>query len=159
MAELPDDDALVALVERMADGDRDAAGALFDAVGPWVHGALLRMLGDADAAELLTRRTVVEMWRAAPLWDRHVGRPLLWSLALARNLGVQWLDEQRRAHAEVGTPASDRPAPGPGQVGRALASLDDETRARLEGGWYQDVDAPETPLDPALRRWATVLAG
>ena len=169
--QLPDNDELTALIERIGAGDREAFGSLFDAVGPWVHAALLRMLRDEEAAELLTRRTLVEIWKVAPLWDQHVGRPLLWALATARNLGVQWLDGERRRHAEG--PATTPPTElersearsEPSQVGQALAALGDG-RDALEAAWFRHPleadgvkDVDPSVYGPALRDFARVLAG
>jgi RNA polymerase sigma-70 factor (ECF subfamily) len=169
---LPDDDAMVQLVEAAGAGDRDALAGLWDGMAPWVHAALLRMLRDPEAAELLTRRTFVEIWRLAPLWDQHFGRPLLWALATARTLGSQWLDDARRRHAEG--PATTAPtateraqAREPGsQVGAALESLGPEARDALEAAWFchpvdEDGvrDVQPDVYGPALQAFARALAG
>lgn len=169
---LPDNDHLIALVHQMGAGDRDAAGELWDAIAPWIHAALLRMLRDEEAAEILTRRTLVEMWRAAPLYDQHVGRPLLWALAMARNLGIQWLEDERRSHhdgpALVSPSAPERQgARDPeNHVGSVLASLPPETLELLEAAWFfhaVDEDEIRVPnpesLDEPLRAFSRALAG
>ena len=169
---LPDNDELVALVERMAEGDQDAVGPLWDALSPWVHAALLRTVRDEDAAEVLSRRVLVEMWRVAPLWDQHVGRPLLWSLALARSLAVQWLDDRRRRREDgpATTPPTkaERAAARDASsiVGQALAAMDPADAALLEAAWcHQPVDedgvrvADGSTLDGPLRAFAAHLAG
>lgn len=169
---LPDNDHLVALVQRMGDGDRDAAGELWDDIAPWIHAALLRMLRDEEAAELLTRRTVLEVWRAAPMYDQHVGRPLLWALAMARSLGIQWLEDERRSHrdgpaltAPSGIERQEARAPG-SHVGSVLASLPPDTLELLEAAWFfhaVDEDGIRVPepqsLDEPLRAFARTLAG
>lgn len=169
---LPDNDALVALIERMAEGDQEAVGALWDAVSPWVHAALLRTLRDEDAAEVLSRRVVLEMWRVAPLWDQHVGRPLLWSLALARSLAVQWLDDRRRTREDG--PATTPPTraereaarDAASMVGQALAAMDPAQAELLEAAWcHHPIDedgirvADGAALDGPLRAFAATLAG
>ena len=144
---LPDNDTLVALVERMASGDAEALGELWDQVSPWVHAALLRMLRDEEAAELLTRATVIEMWRLAPMWDEHVGQPLLWAVANARNLGCQWLSGRRRGHEDgpaTTAPSAEliRDARDPAsQVGAALEALGEAGHDTLDArGSLQAVD-------------------
>ena len=160
---LPDNDTLVTLVERMAIGDADALGELWDQVSPWVHAALLRMLRDEQAAELLTRRTVVEMWRLAPMWDHHVGRPLLWAMANARSLGSQWLSERRRGHQEgpaTAVPSKElvldarEPA---SQIGAALATLGEVGHDILEAAWFSHPVAPETVRNPAPESFGPLL--
>ncbi|MCO4768443.1 MAG: hypothetical protein KDA24_00325 [Deltaproteobacteria bacterium] len=166
---LPDDATLVALCERMGSGDSDAAAEMWDAVSPWVYAALLRLLRDPEAAELLSRRTLVEMWRAAPLYDQHVGRPLLWALSMARSLGVEWLEERRRAHASG--PATTPPslaerAEAREASGHISAALDASGhRDHLEAAWFSHpidesgaaVPNPAT-LDEPLRAFARALA-
>jgi len=163
---LPDDEQMIALIERVGAGDQAAMGELWDAVSPWVYGVLLRMLRDEEAAELLTRRTFVEIWQAAPLWDQHVGRPLLWSLAMARSLGEQWLAERRRAHRDDAGPTMEERAAARddhSQVGGVLASMGGE-REVLEAAWfsYPADDGARTPASsdfgPLIRRFAALLA-
>lgn len=160
---LPDNDTLVALVERMASGDAEALGELWDQVSPWVHAALLRMLRDEEAAELLTRATVIEMWRLAPMWDEHVGQPLLWAVANARNLGCQWLSERRRGHEDgpaTTAPSAEliRDARDPAsQVGAALAALGEAGHDTLEATWFSHPIAPETVRNPDSESFGPLL--
>ena len=54
------------LMARLADGDADALGALYDELGGAVFGLARRMLRDPQGAEQVTRDVFVEIWRRAP---------------------------------------------------------------------------------------------
>ena len=149
--QLPSDEQQVALIRAMADGDPEAVGRFATLVGPWVSAALRRMLDDDDAIRDLTDSTFLEIWQTAPLWDRHVGRPLLWALAIARAFAVELLDDRRRARIDgAGSePPADPARDEQSAVGAVLAA-DPDGRAILEAAWFSHpVDATSTALPGA----------
>ena len=166
---LPSDDQQVALMDRIASGDAAALGEFASVVGPWVVAALRRMLQDDEVVDALTDRTFLEIWQMAPLWDRHVGRPLLWSLAIARAFAVEVLDQRRRDR--LSGPGAERPAdPGAARdescpVG-ALLTGDPATRDVLEAAWFSHPVAGDSIvlvdaelLGPALQSFGRRLIG
>lgn len=88
MTTLPPDAVLLPLVEAMAAGDREALRSFHEAAGPWVYGMLLRLCADEATGARVLARSFAELWRQAPLYDRHLGPPLLWALATARGLAL-----------------------------------------------------------------------
>jgi RNA polymerase sigma-70 factor, ECF subfamily len=87
----PDEDAL--LVRRVAAGEEDALGLLYDRLGHPVYALCLRIVRDAGAAEELTQETFVRLWRSAASFDVERGRVSTWLLRIAHNLS---LNEIRR---------------------------------------------------------------
>lgn len=87
----PDEDAL--LVRRVAAGDEEAVGLLYDRLGRSVYALCLRIVRDAGAAEELTQETFVRLWRSAASFDIERGRVSTWLLRIAHNLA---LNEIRR---------------------------------------------------------------
>jgi RNA polymerase sigma-70 factor, ECF subfamily len=73
------------LIERVADGDEYALAALYDATSPLVYRLVLRMLGDAPAAEEAVRDAYGRAWEHASEYSRDECAPLTWLLMIARN--------------------------------------------------------------------------
>lgn len=87
----PDEDAL--LVRRVAAGEEEAIGLLYDRLGRSVYALCLRIVRDTGAAEELTQETFVRLWRSAASFDVERGRVGAWLLRIAHNLA---LNEIRR---------------------------------------------------------------
>ena len=163
--QLPSDEQQLALIERIANGDADALGEMAQLVGPWVQAAMERTVEDAQTARDLTDQVFLEIWQTAPLWDRHVGRPLLWAIAIGRSLANDLLADDRRAQG-VQFPSGVEDARDDGSVVGAMLAADPQGRAVLEGAWYghpasSDGSAlPSTEeIGPALTAFATRLHG
>jgi len=81
-ASMPDGD----LVERMASGDRDALGLLFDRHHHALHGFLARAYGDESAdIDDLVQTTFLEAFRAARRF-RATASPRTWLFAIGSNV-------------------------------------------------------------------------
>ncbi|MFF1530121.1 ECF RNA polymerase sigma factor SigK [Cellulomonas sp. NPDC058312] len=78
------DDALA----RVADGDRDAFGPLYDMLSPAVHGTALAVLRDPDHAAEVTQEVMVEIWRTASRWDARRGSARAWATTMAHRRAV-----------------------------------------------------------------------
>jgi RNA polymerase sigma-70 factor (ECF subfamily) len=88
------------LVERMAAGDRDALGALFDRYHRSLYGFLARAYGACDTEiEDLVQTTFLEAFRAAPRF-RATSSPRTWLFAIGGNVAkMHRRATQRRARA------------------------------------------------------------
>lgn len=74
------------LVERMAAGDREALGGLFDRHHQALHGFLVRAYGGREAdLEDLVQTTFLEAFRAAPKF-RSASSPRTWLFAIGSNV-------------------------------------------------------------------------
>ena len=79
-----------ALLARIAAGDPDALGALYDRHGRVVFGVLYRLLGSPEAAEEVTQDAFHAVWRRAATYRADRGAVRTWLLAIARNAAIDW---------------------------------------------------------------------
>jgi RNA polymerase sigma-70 factor (ECF subfamily) len=75
---------------RIAEGDAEALGALYDRHGRVVFGLLYRMLGSPEAAEEVAQDAFHSVWRRAGTYRADRGSVRTWLLAIARNAAVDW---------------------------------------------------------------------
>lgn len=87
----PDNDADDGqLLDRVAAGDADAFGALYDRYARVVFGVLYRMLGSPEAAEEVAQDALHSVWRQARSYRVERGSVRTWLLAISRNAAVDW---------------------------------------------------------------------
>ena len=79
-----------ALLARIAGGDPDALGELYDRYGRVVFGVLYRLLGAPEAAEEVTQDAFHAVWRRAATYRADRGAVRTWLLAIARNAAIDW---------------------------------------------------------------------
>ena len=75
---------------RIAEGDPDALGVLYDRYGRIVFGLLYGMLGSPEAAEEITQDTFHAVWRRARSYRAERGSVRVWLLTIARNAAIDW---------------------------------------------------------------------
>jgi RNA polymerase sigma-70 factor (ECF subfamily) len=78
------------LIERIASGDAEALGALYDRYGRVAFGVLFRMIGSPEAAEEVTQDAFHAVWRQARTYRADRGSVRTWFLAICRNAGIDW---------------------------------------------------------------------
>jgi RNA polymerase sigma-70 factor (ECF subfamily) len=148
-----------ALVRRMADGEDQALGALYDRWHSVVHGVVARMLRQADDVEDVVEETFWQAWRQASRFDRTRGAVQTWLLTIARSRALDRVRALRRRREEPlegddGQVVVQQAAEGdPGQdaeaserrriVGAALAGLPAEQREALELGYFAGLSQTE----------------
>lgn len=84
---------IVELLRRVAAGDRDAFGRLYQATSAKLYGVLLRILKRQDLADEILQETYVRIWRHAGAFDPERASPITWMVSIARNRA---LDEVRK---------------------------------------------------------------
>jgi RNA polymerase sigma-70 factor, ECF subfamily len=87
---LPDKADDVKLVERIAGGDAEALGELYDRYGRVAFGVLYRMLPAPEAAEEVTQDAFHAVWRQARSYRPDRGSVRTWLLAICRNAAIDW---------------------------------------------------------------------
>jgi RNA polymerase sigma-70 factor (ECF subfamily) len=139
------------LLQRIADGDREAFDVLYRRYVRPVFALALRRLGDRGRAEDATQETFASVWRSASSYrpDRGPGAP--WLYAVARNAIV----DRTRARSEPPMEAPDTASaePGPSEeaerswlswrVHRALEELPAHERPLLELAYWSGLSQSE----------------
>lgn len=85
-------------MSRVAGGDADALGELYDRYGRVVFGVIYRMLGSPETAEEVAQNAFHSVWRQAAAYRTDRGSVRAWLLAIARNAAIDW----RRSRASRG---------------------------------------------------------
>ena len=116
-----------ALVRRMAAGEDQALGVLYDRWHSVVHGVVSRMLRQADDVEDVVEETFWQAWRQASRFDRTRGAVQTWLLTIARSRALDRVRALRRRREE----------PLEGDDGQVVVQL------ATEGNPELDVEASE----------------
>src|SRR3712207_40055 len=89
-------DEQAALIRSVAGGDQRALAALYDSTSRLVYGLVLRILGDAGAAEEVLLDVYTQVWRQAGNYSERRGSPLAWLTTIARSRAVDRLRAGRQ---------------------------------------------------------------
>ncbi|HLK92377.1 MAG TPA: sigma-70 family RNA polymerase sigma factor [Polyangia bacterium] len=122
-AQAPEDAALVA---RIAAGDREALGALYDLHAPVLLGLARRMLG--SAAEDLLHDLFLEVWQHAAEYAPGRGTVRAWLIVRARSRALDRLGRSSRESRAAERIASEAP---PSAASGAPALIDGAQVRRL----------------------------
>jgi RNA polymerase sigma-70 factor, ECF subfamily len=152
----PDD---ATLLRRMAEGDEQALGILYDRWNAIVHGVVARMLRQPDDVEDVVEEAFWQAWRQASRFDPTRGAVQTWLLTIARSRALDRVRSLRRRREEPlegddGHVVTQQTAEGdPGLdaeaserrsiVVAALADLPQEQREALELGYFGGLSQSE----------------
>ena len=81
----------VALLRRVAQGDRRGLEELYDRFANLLFTVAHRVLNDQQATEDVLQDVFVQIWEKAPLYDVSRGKPLTWAITLTRNKAIDQL--------------------------------------------------------------------
>src|SRR5437879_12558177 len=87
---MPDKADDMRLIDRIASGDADALGELYDRYGRVAFGVLYRMLPGPEAAEEVAQDAFHSVWRQARSYRPERGSVRTWLLAICRNAAIAW---------------------------------------------------------------------
>jgi RNA polymerase sigma-70 factor (ECF subfamily) len=155
-----DDDALL---QRIAAGDEQALGTLYDRWSPLVFSLCVHVLGDDDEAEEAVEETFWQAWRQAARYDITRGAVSTWLTTIARSRALDRLrakrrrqedamsdlSETKRAAVEETARRGDDPASGAevserrALVRQALLGLPLEQREVLELAYFRGLSQTE----------------
>lgn len=160
-----------ALLGRIAAGDPDALGELYDRYGRIVFGVLYRQLGLPEAAEEVTQDAFHAVWRRAASYRADRGTVRTWLLAIARNAAIDWrrtkgkrlereavIDEAAELVEETGVDDRVLATVRAERVRAAVAALPAEQRAVLSLAFWSGLSQTEiaartaTPLGTVKSR-------
>jgi len=146
------------LLSLISQGDQAALGKLYDATSRTLYGLVLRMVGNASAAEEVTLDVYSQVWRLASTYRQERGSPTTWLLLLARSRAIdllrsRLLRSQDREHPLEVVSDARHPASNPEQaawetarcavVQSALKQLAAEQREVLELAYFQGMSHSE----------------
>lgn len=83
--------------QRLARGEEAALGELYDRFGPLVYGLALRIMGNEDAADKVTREVFGQIWEHPDAYDPRAGNMRSWIATLTQRTSV---DRLRACEAE-----------------------------------------------------------
>jgi RNA polymerase sigma-70 factor (ECF subfamily) len=136
-----------ALLRRIAAGDAEALGRLYDLHAGLVNALALRILRDSGEAEDVVQETFVQAWRQADRFDPSRGSPAAWLSTIARTRALDRL--RRRASRREDTPATLPEAVSRARtedclaVRAALSRLSSAQRHVLELAYYEGLTQTE----------------
>jgi RNA polymerase sigma-70 factor (ECF subfamily) len=146
------------LLARVADGDRDAFGDLYERYARAVLGLAMRRLGDRGRAEDAAQEAFASVWRAARTYRRDRGPVAPWLYAVARNA----IADRGRARVEPPAEPVDTPSNELGpedhaeqswvawRVHRAIETLPDSERTVLELAYWRGLSQSEIATELAI---------
>jgi RNA polymerase sigma-70 factor, ECF subfamily len=161
------------LISRVALGDRQAFGALYQATSPKLFAITLRILNNKQEAEDALQEVYVKVWsKAASFAPNFANRgysPMAWLCSIARNQSIDLIRQRRGGHVDIeeAFDLADR-APLPEEVTvqksenreieRCLATLEADRAnavrgAYLDGHSYEELaEQYKVPLN-TMRTW------
>lgn len=152
------------LLDRIAQGERDAFGDLYDATQAKLFSVCLLILRDRARSEEALQDCYLKVWRRAGSFDRNRASAMSWLIAIARNAAIDLARKSRGVHVgedalaavpDDGAASPEREAVAADEAGRLHKCLDElETeqsgiikRAYMGGLSYSQVaEAAGKPL-------------
>ncbi|HVY39799.1 MAG TPA: sigma-70 family RNA polymerase sigma factor [Polyangia bacterium] len=143
-----------ALVAAVAQGNREALGALYDLHAPLLFGLARRMLGNAAAAEDLLHDVFLEVWQHASEYSPDRGSVRSWLLVRTRSRALDRLGRGAREsrvtqHLSLASEGEASLAPSPAlsldgaRLRRLLGTLPAELVAVLDLTYFEGLSATE----------------
>lgn len=144
------------LVRRVALGDQQAFGGVYDAVAGPVLGLVRRVLRDPAQSEEVAQEVLLEVWRKAAQYRPDRGEVLAWVLTIAHRRAVDRVravqaaaDREQRIAAVSHGPAFDEVAEQVEgrlereQVGRCLKGLTELQRESVTLAYFRGCTYPQ----------------
>jgi RNA polymerase sigma factor (sigma-70 family) len=97
---LQPDDALIALIDRIAQRDEAALKGLYDLVSSKLYGLALRVVKKHEWAEDVLQETFLQVWRSAGDYRTSLSPPMAWLGLIVRSRSLDFLRRRtaERAH-------------------------------------------------------------
>jgi RNA polymerase sigma-70 factor (ECF subfamily) len=160
---------LVALVQRVAAGDRAAFRLLYDRTSAKLYASVRRILWNEAAAEDAVQEAYVRIWRRAGDFDPAIASPIAWMTTIARHAAI---DMARRGAERISSASGEIDPESPdlaaaaaplasGRLARCLELLEPDRRGMVVlaycQGWSREelsrrFDRPVATVKTIIRR-------
>ena len=168
------------LVRRVAQGDREAFGELYDCCSTPLYSLAVCMLNDPRAAAEVLQEVFLSIWENAPLFDEVAGSHFSWAVTMTRNKSMDCIRDWQRKFYEfevlancalvAGTTNATHPGGGVlddrvAQLRATLNELPPDQRRLIEiaffGGitHFEIADALEEPVETIQARIGSGMLG
>jgi RNA polymerase sigma-70 factor (ECF subfamily) len=172
-----DSDADSGIVQRLANGDRDAVAELYDRHAGRVLGLAYRIVRNSTDAEDVVQEVFSQAWRTAPSYRSSRGTVAGWLLMMARTRAIDRL-RSRQSRGDAAAVSDLEELPGQGispsdqliasqqaaRVREAMLALPAEQQTALELAYFEGLTQAEiaerlaTPLGTVKTRIRSALA-
>jgi len=125
-------------LHRIADGDENALGALYDQLGGLLFSLARRITGNDREAEEIVQDVFVSAWRNARAFDARRASPTTWLVTMTRNKAIDRLRASRRRLSAAPQDAEFMPEVVDPTPDPAQAAQSDDRAARI-AGWMRDL--------------------
>ncbi|MFE5538753.1 ECF RNA polymerase sigma factor SigK [Streptomyces sp. NPDC056492] len=112
---------LTDVMQKVAQGDKQAFSALYDALAPMVFGIVIKVVRDRAQSEEVAQEVMIDLWRQAARYRPEAGSVTTWAATIAHRRAV---DRVRSAQA-----ATDREH---AQAAREHTTAFDEVAEQVE---------------------------
>ena len=145
---------LVALLEAVSRGDRQAFASLYDRTSAKLYGICLRLLGSEAEAQDVLQDVYVIVWEKAGRFDPSKAGAITWLAVLARNRAIDRLRRrsvgtdaiEAAAHIEDESPSAFdivEQADNAARLGRCLEQLEEHSRSLIRSACLDGASYPE----------------
>lgn len=145
----PKEDREIALMAKVAVGDRQSFVEIFEIFSPKALGLLVRILGQRGLAEEVLQEVFLHVWTQAEAYRPERGRPGQWILVLARSRGLDRLRVERsrgrreEAFEEVSRIGTQENGDGGRDIRDALKLLSPDQRVCVELAYFEGMSHTE----------------
>jgi RNA polymerase sigma-70 factor (ECF subfamily) len=98
------------LFEKVARGDHQAFGELYDLMSAQAYGVIRRVVRDPAQSEEVLQEVMVEVWRTAPRYDATKGSVATWIVTLAHRRAVDRVRSEQSARERLDRDVRARPS-------------------------------------------------
>ncbi|TFF22130.1 sigma-70 family RNA polymerase sigma factor [Jiella endophytica] len=135
-------------MDRLATGEQDALGDLYQRTSAKLFGICLRILNDRDEAEDVLQDVYLTIWRRADRFDAARASPITWLATIARNRSIDRLRQIGRRGERPVEDMDDLADAGPNpfealaesddgrRLAECLGTLDERTRGSIIAAFY-----------------------
>lgn len=145
---------LVALLDAVSRGDRNAFSALYECTSAKLYGICLRLLGSEAEAQDVLQEAYVTVWRNAARFDPGRASPITWLAVVVRNKAIDRLRRRTPATGRLDEAAdvadeSDSAfdllerSEEAGRLARCMGELDEQPRAMIRAAFIEGATYPE----------------